>query len=922
MFKDYLANNKADKQTQHTHTRIGNKDMNIFGGKYAFQDNDEFMNLYYKHVIENGNKEYLTEKQLIENSPILIDIDLRYKLDVKTRQHTQDHILDAVMIYMEGCSNLLNIANETSVNVYIMEKPNVNITDKITKDGIHIIIGLSVHRAVQMHLRENVLPRLEEIWNDLPITNSYEDVLDSGITKGHVNWQMYGSQKPNNEAYCVTSHYNITYDDGYWMPELQEDFNLEKNFKYLSARYKEHPAFPLIDKSLLEWSPYMNNRVRDLSKKRKLDVNDGFDTLPENEGQLKKMVDAVINEKPQLQEVHDYTMKLPKQYYETGSYNNWVKVGMALANTDKKLFFLWVLFSARKNCRDHLRGCDNKFDFAYVYGMFDKWQSFDFSGDENNLGVGSIKKWLKDDAPNDYAELQKNTNDIMNAGNVSTLVDSIDKEQKERESLCLTTDEIDKGARCVALKISEQLKKRLVHCDGWYAVTKLNLWNKVKKPSFLIVSEIHKFLDRSIFYKNQESFAVSEEEIELKKQLSAECMKLHKFYSTCDSSSYLSNITNHLSVIINDDDFADNLDKNIGYMAFTNGVVELKTMKFRKGICQDDYITRTIPFDYEVPEESSVHFVKDIIHKICNVNDEHTDYYLSILGYAFLGKAELEKAIYFFIGCGDNGKTLVLESLADICPCYVDELDRRTFEKNYAKAHKHLAASGGKRIMYIEELAKNARQNESWLKAIGDGKKMKNEVMHGTETKINVLWKLIVNSNHTPTFDVDGGIENRYKQVQFTSNFNKNNTEKKQTPAGWQFVQDKTLAGKLKGQYKMALLYLIMTYSQKYEENGMPKIPKLFLEEAQMTLSSNDSFKTWFEDNCIEDPTFKESKEDVVEQSEKPLKEVNDELKRLGYIYVKDLFFKGKKKGGWKGFRVKTNADKLKELEEEEEDKE
>ena len=58
----------------------------------------------------------------------------------------------------------------------------------------------------------------------------------------------------------------------------------------------------------------------------------------------------------------------------------------------------------------------------------------------------------------------------------------------------------------------------------------------------------------------------------------------------------------------------------------------------------------------------------------------------------------------------------------------------------------------------------------------------------------------------------------RYRQLQLTSNFGRSNTVNIQTPTGWKFVQNKTLADQLKGKCKMALLYLIMTFAQKYEE--------------------------------------------------------------------------------------------------------
>ena len=104
-FSVYLKNFKAEKGDFHTHTRIGNKELNVFGGIYNIEYTDEFWSNYYKHIIENNNDEFLTEKQ-IDDGPLLVDIDMRYDLSIKSRQHSKDHIIDIIDLYLK---NLLRI---------------------------------------------------------------------------------------------------------------------------------------------------------------------------------------------------------------------------------------------------------------------------------------------------------------------------------------------------------------------------------------------------------------------------------------------------------------------------------------------------------------------------------------------------------------------------------------------------------------------------------------------------------------------------------------------------------------------------------------------------------------------------------------------------------------------------------------------
>ena len=120
--------------------------------------------------------------------------------------------------------------------------------------------------------------------------------------------------------------------------------------------------------------------------------------------------------------------------------------------------------------------------------------------------------------------------------------------------------------------------------------------------------------------------------------------------------------------------------------------------------------------------------IKDkILFKICHANKSHLEYYLNVLGQSLTGDAEMEKALYFMVGVGgNNGKTLIFEALQGIMPNYVGEIDRKTFENGYSKAHKHLKNLRGKRIVYVEEMS-GKEQNIEMLKQIGDGKVIKNE---------------------------------------------------------------------------------------------------------------------------------------------------------------------------------------------------
>lgn len=149
-------------------------------------------------------------------------------------------------MYLEEIKKMFQL-DDTHIPVYIFEKPTVNRVEemKLTKDGIHMIIGLKVDHVCQGILRKRVMAKIAEIWSDLPLTNSWEDVFDEGVTKGGTPWQLYGSRKPNCETYRLKHVFEVSKDpiDNELMynsigPDTMET---DKNIMKLSARYRKHP---------------------------------------------------------------------------------------------------------------------------------------------------------------------------------------------------------------------------------------------------------------------------------------------------------------------------------------------------------------------------------------------------------------------------------------------------------------------------------------------------------------------------------------------------------------------------------------------------------------------------------------------------------------------------------------------------------
>lgn len=239
-------------------------------------------------------------------------------------------------------------------------------------------------------------------------------------------------------------------------------------------------------------------------------------------------------------------------------------------------------------------------------------------------------------------------------------------------------------------------------------------------------------------------------------------------------------------------------------------------------------------------------------------------------------------------------------------PNYVSKIERKTFEKGYTKAHKHLAGTKGKRIVYVEEMSSKEQEIEI-LKEIGDGKTIKNEIMYGTDEIINIMFKLIFLSNCQANLKVDGGIGNRYRQICHNVTFDRDTTEDNYERL--KFIQDKTLASLLKDKYKHALLSLLIEAGHNYTKTNKLIIPVEFEEAIHNTLEINDEIKMWFNENCELGTEYKCSKKELEEAFNKPFRDIQNEIQRITNLkYDRTMKYKTNR-GGWKGFRIKMIID-------------
>jgi dephospho-CoA kinase len=838
-----------------THTRIGNKDLKIYGGNYHISTEELpiFYDLYYNYIFVQGKHEYLTEKQ--NGNAMAIDLDFRYSHDVTTRQHTKEDIESIVVLYLEQLKQYFEFNSETKFDTFIFEKPNVNrLADgSLTKDGIHIVFGLKVDYTTQLVIRDKIIKQIPDVI-DLPLINSWDIVFDEGISKGTTNWQLFGSRKPDNEAYQLTKHYLINVDnvDGEFMMVEQSisDFDFKNNFQKLSIQTQSNPEFPINQKNMLKIKLPISNSPSS--------VSNNFDELDEYEKLLLCISDSKIKE-----------------------HKDWINVGQALKNELKdnanKYFINWTTEY----------GSDNKKKECYDY--ITKYIKYTLKSDKGRLSKGSLIYWAKENNLELYNTLFSKTeleiSNIFNEEHDELLIQMINSQ---------TEDDI---AKYFVKLYGDKFKCVSKDKKGIYYFYNGTIWEETN------ASPIREMLSNE--FKNVVKTKSDKITDKLKTVTDEEhkvfLKKTHKIFGEIiirlSKTNDKNNITREVTDKILDYEFTKKLDINKGKLAFKNGIMNLETLEFQTVFTPEDYISNTIPYDYKPHDETKYQTLKERLKEILNYNDAHLEYYLCAIGHSFTALANKEKSIYFCVdkttfATGDNGKTFFFDILSHLLPNYVYKTKATFLEENNKKVHKQLVHMKGKRLVWLDEFSHN-KINSELLKELADGLTTENEIMFGTSEIINILFKLFILTNNLPNIDCkDTAVYNRYKQISYGSHFDRTGarTEDQVDKTKLLFIADTSLSDTIKNEYYNEVFQLIIEYAHKYYEgNKLPPIPSEFTKDALETKYKNDEFAIWFDENCERVIGYNVSLEEIISKSGMNKKIIRLGMERQQFIYNKDL---------------------------------
>lgn len=854
------------------------------GGKYHIPDasEEEFLNAVYKNVVMGKKEEHLIERQR-DNGVIIIDLDFRYELDCNKRMHNKDWVEDVLHLYTKNLKEIMHVTDKP-FKIFVMEKDYItkDISKGYTKDGIHIIIGINCPHSQQMKLRDLVMndEDCNTLLSRVPLVNSVNDVFDEALSSGKNGIVLFGCNKLEQKPYNLTYAYEVTYDPVDGMPSMVDcPITVTKEtFLELSIRNNANRTQFEFKQSAVTSAP-KQNKQNTISPVVAVDINDKWHEL---------LFNVIRND----------VIKIPNKKDEWAvDWNRYHRIAKILKTNNYPIDVLikWCQLAGDLYKESH------KLETQKL------WDGIDISNHNHLRGLQTIAK-------------EMNTKYNYDNGYKNWLT-------KHNENITLKT--LEDGENDVGKFIAPQLQEDLVFCNNrWYMFdANIGLWRVVCKPHSLIITHIQDRISesRAILNIKQENTTDDNE----KKKLESDIAKFTKHYKDVGKGSFSAQIINVLTQLLYDGLFDKKLDTTTYQVAYLNGIFDLRTLTFRPRLFASDYLTKTIPYNYQVAADEDVAFVRNELLKICNYTESHLEYYLSFLGCAMTGDSMKIQEFWYLRGqTASNGKSVIFDALTQIIPNYVTKLESDLFEVDYGSRHKEVATWRGVRIAWLNEVS-TKKQDDKEIKNLAEGTPLRYKVMFGEMSTMPITFKLFFVSNNTMNFKADNGVKRRLRMVQLDSEFVDGIQD---DFINHRFKKDTSFGTLLLTKYKFALMYLIYSYSQKFAIDGKLKpYPAEWNEMVEEVCADNNDLQGRILDIFDFTPNATATKNEIENQlkqlniNSKAFKDTVASMHKKVKYYSQEKYKddNGKWQAGmWHGIQLKVESEVTTEKDAEETDRE
>ena len=853
--REFLENHQSDGNWTHT---------SLAGGKYFIGEDDKvkFYELYVESIIDQ-EKQYLVEKSS-EIGPLRIDFDFIYERSHDKHLHTRDQVSSFVKAYMGEIRQYLELPE--TVKLYIMEKrkPTLDSKKNKMKSGIHIVApDICTHKFVEQRVRRTLVKTMDDYFQGLPLTETWEKVYDESVVNRSCPWTLYGSRKndPNSLPYLVS--YIVEYTNGEVkivtdLPPV--DMNLMKTLSLCREEKDETPMTEEAKKIYAGLKTQQDVRISGGSAlvpgrgrpAQRADRNGSRGSSPD--GRI--VIPALDADRRQYLKNHVMNLNPSR----ADNYDLWVKVGICLHNIHPDLIDVFLDFSSQDETKYNEADCWNK------------WTSLTYRNDGDRLGEGSLRTWSREDNREGYDEIEsKNVDRLVLAACSATEHDMACVIHAKFRDLYKCCDfgknvwfrwvghvwrETDRGVD-LQLKLSKQIAK--VFFD------KMDEKMKEMKDRGLEACSGEGKVDCGFC-----------EYCQVEKQRSG----LNTMYLKLKTTKFKDNVMRECRELFFDEEFTKKLDSNKDLIAFNNGVLDLTNFEFRDGK-PEDYLSFSTGIDYD-PVRNYYDYetwpAVDTFMKQVLPDRVVREYFLKHLATNLVGGNTAQK-FHILTGSGSNGKSMIMNLTSTALGDYACTVPISLFtqkRKGSGNAAPEVIRLKGRRFVTMQEPDESIALNTGLMKEITSGEKMYARDLFKSGTEFEVQAKFHLACNDKPKINTtDGGTWRRLVVINFLSKFVPNPVANNEFPMdeSIQFaVQSKEWATPFlnylvhvlkegKGLRKLVSPQAVLQYTSEYrdENDGISR----FMNEKLMAFQEGDQvqpvdkttlkrvFKQWLVDNDL-----------------------------------------------------------------------
>jgi putative DNA primase/helicase len=308
--------------------------------------------------------------------------------------------------------------------------------------------------------------------------------------------------------------------------------------------------------------------------------------------------------------------------------------------------------------------------------------------------------------------------------------------------------------------------------------------------------------------------------------------KLADWAKSSESASKINNIVSLVksesSIFIRHDE----LDRDPWLLNCNNGTLDLRTGQLREHR-REDLITKLAPVDFDPIATAPTFeaFLRDILP-----SEPVRRFVQRVIGYALNGTTE-EHKLPIFYGCGANGKGTLLNVILDVVGDYGMQAANELLMARQNSHPTDQADLFGKRFVTNQETEEGQRLNESLVKQMTGGDRIRARRMREDFWQFEPTHTLFLATNHKPIIrGTDNAIWRRLRLVPFTVEIPEDK-------------QDRKLPARLREELPGILAWAVRGHMD-WLRNGLGE-PEEVKAATSAYRSEMDMLKDFIEDRCV-----------------------------------------------------------------------